>query len=216
MLVLFASLGGCGSESENDAAEGLQEASLPGTYTGAFPCEGCDAIPTTLWLRADGRFFWRQHYPANDDAEAMNAYGLGLWEWSGDERLVVLRGSGPTRKFERDGRDELLMRTDSDLQHRLSRNTAAGGFTDSLRMSGMVQFHGDVLSFTECLTGLKAAVARSGEYGRLLHQYRSVSARGKPVYAEFDGRFSWHADESAKSVAIERFVTVRKNVACSQ
>jgi hypothetical protein len=68
---------------------------LPGTYAGVFPCEGCPGIASTLWLRSDGRFFFRQRYPADNAREAMDAYSLGRWSSIADDRAIELRGAGP-------------------------------------------------------------------------------------------------------------------------
>lgn len=212
-IVLGAALlGGCGDDSVLPVQ--VPDASLPGVYSGTFPCDGCPGIPTRLWLRADGRFFFEQTYPANDERAAMTVYSLGLWSRSVGDRMIELGDSGPRRSFTPTDAGTLLMQTDSNLEHRLTRDPAAPAFTASIRMGGMVQLSDGRASFAECRTGLVAPISKGRELTRLLHQYRSTSARGVPAFVEIEGRFSWSADGSVYSVTIERFVTVKPGRAC--
>jgi hypothetical protein len=214
MLLVIALLGGCSDDSDRDSSEELLEASLPGVYEGVYPCDGCPGITATLWLRADGRFFLRQRYPADDSREAMDAYNLGRWSLIADDRAIELRGAGPRRTFVRTDRDTLLMQTDSDLEHRLTRDPTKPDFSATIRMAGMMRMLGDSASFTECLTGFVAPVSKGGDFARFRHQYRSAGGRNESTYVELEGRFSWLGDGTLKSLTIERFVTVKANGAC--
>ncbi len=211
LTVLFV-LGGCADDGDDLSRTALSLASLPGVYAGTFPCSDCPAIPTTLWLRPDGRFFFRQHYPADDEREAMDAYSLG--RWSADGAGIELRGSGPVRSFTRIDSDTLEMETDSDLEHQLSRDADAAPFSASLRLSGMMRTQGRNAFFTECLAGFDVPVAKGGEFTKFWHQYRSAGGRGKAIYVELEGRFSWTADGAPRSLAIERFITVKADGSC--
>lgn len=214
ILLVIALVGGCGDDRNSDPSTELPEASLPGVYVGVFPCEGCAGITATLWLRADGRFFFRQQYPADDTTEAMDAYNLGRWSLITDDRAIELRGAGPRRTFMRMDRDTLLMRTDSDLEHRLTRDPTKTNISATIRMVGMMRMLGESASFTECLTGFVAPVRKGGEFARFRHQNRSAGGRSEPTYVELEGRFSWSADGTLKSLTIERFVTVRADGGC--
>lgn len=208
-IVLISSCGGDG-----DSTLELTSASLPGVYTGVFPCEGCPGITATLWLRNDGRFFFRQRYPAGDDREPMDAYNLGRWNLTVENEAIELRGAGPRRTFIRADRDTLLMLTDSDLEHRLSRSHTKTDFSATIRLGGTIRMRGETVSFTECLTGFVVPVSRGGDFVRFRHQYRSAGKRSEPTYVELEGRFSWSGDGTPKSLTIERFVTVKADASC--
>ena len=206
-------LGGCGDDDGARPAL-VPDVSLPGVFSGVFPCDGCPGIRTTLWLRPDGRCFLQQHYPADNDREAMDAYSLGRWRRTGDDGTVELGGAGPRRSFTPEDMDALLMQTESPLEHRLIRDPATPPFTASIRMAGMMRLSGGTASFTECWTGFVAPIGKSREYTRLLHQFRSTAARGQPAYVELEGRFSWSDTGAPKAIIIDRFVTVRSGETC--
>lgn len=212
MVGLF--IGACGGDRDGASSEESAEASLPGVYTGVFPCDGCPGIPTTMWIRSDGRFFFQQRYPEVDDRAAMSAYNLGRWSWHANDDVVVLEGAGPTRTFSRLDRDRLVMQTASELEHRLRRDPAAPAFSANIRMSGLMHVRGTSAMFTECLTGFAVPVSKGGDFRRFQHQYRGVGARGEQVYVELDGRFSWLADGAPGSLTIERFATIRPDGSC--
>lgn len=216
LLVLLVAilLSSCGDGPDSDSPQELPETSLPGVYTGVFPCDGCPGITTTLWLRSDGRFFFRQQYPAGDAREAMDAHNLGRWNWIDDGAAIEVRGAGPMRTFTRSDRDTLLMRTNSDLEHRLNRGASKNGFSGTIRMVGTMRVHGQNAVFTECLTGYVTPVSKGGDFERFRHQYRSAGSRGKATFVELEGRFSWSADDSPKSLTIERFITVKTSGDC--
>lgn len=214
VFLVIILIGGCSDDRESDSPTELPEASLPGVYAGVFPCDGCPGIASTLWLRADGRFFFRQQYPADNPREATDAYSLGRWISIADEGAIELKGAGPTRTFMRVDRDTLVMRTDSDLEHRLTREPSTTDFSATIRMVGMMRMLGDGASFTECLTGFVAPVSKGGDFARFRHQYRSAVGRGEPAYVELEGRFSWSDDGALKSLIIERFITIKATGAC--
>lgn len=205
-------IGGCGDGS--DISAGTGNASLPGVYAGTFPCRNCPGIRVSLWLRSDGRFFISQKYLEDADGDAMTTYNLGRWRSIANGRGIELRGDGPRRFFSRADHDTLLMRTDSDGDYRLLRESAAPAFTPVIRMAGIMSMSGDGAAFTECLTGFVAPVERSPELLRFEQQYRSMGAQGEPVYAEFDGRFLWSKSGSLGSFGIKRFISIKENHAC--
>ncbi|MDJ0698371.1 MAG: copper resistance protein NlpE N-terminal domain-containing protein [Woeseiaceae bacterium] len=215
-LVLFVLVvaAGCGGDQGVPPAEELSDDTLPGVYGGAFPCDGCAAIETTLWLRPDGRFFFEQRYPPRESVEAMDVYSLGVWRTLPDETAIELVGSGPRRIFERADRDTLSMRTESDLEFLLSRAAAKREFSAALRMSGTVRIRDDSFVFTECLTGIVVPVRKTADYRSFQHQYRSIAGRGSPTFVELVGRFSWSHDGAPLSLTIERFITVRAEESC--
>lgn len=209
-VLLFA---GCGGSERGPPTE-PSLAPLPGVYTGTFPCRDCPGIDTTLWLRPDGRFFIRQLYVQSGDREALDAYGHGRWQPAETDGIVVLEGEGPNRIFRRDGPDALLLRTDSDLEHRLTRHSEATSFTSRIRLTGTVRMEAGGGVFTECLTGYAVPLRESGDFGRFRHQYRSVGARSGTVFVEFEGRFHWTDDGKPASVSIDRFATIRESGSC--
>jgi hypothetical protein len=131
-----------------------------------------------------------------------------------DISSLELRGAGPIPTFARTDRNTLIMRTQSNLEHRLSREPTTSNFTSTIPMSGLMSIIGGSTTFTECLTAFEAPVDEDGDFERFRRQYRSVGALGKPVYVEFEGRFSWANDGSLKSFSIQRFMTVKKDRTC--
>lgn len=214
IFLIIVLIGGCTEDQDLERPDEIPLASLPGVYSGVFPCADCPGIRTTLWIRGDGRFFIEQEYPESDGREEMVAYNLGRWSWFADDQVLVLQGAGPSRTFTRPDADVLIMRTESDLEHRLNRDPAAPDFSAAIRMSGMMQLIADGAFFTECLTGLVVPVSRRGDYSRFVHQYRSVAGRGEQTYVELDGRFSWSGDGALRSLTIVRFVTIRSGASC--
>lgn len=211
LLTLWCS--GCGDSFRAEApASDLAMSSLPGVYGGTFPCTNCAGIATTLWLRPDGRFFFRQRYPAEDPGGVSAAYNIGRWHWDGTDGVLVLAGAGPPRKFLWPHKDRLEMLVPSELDHRLSRSSASPAFTDRVRMEGIAVVHDGKASFTECLTGLVAEVKRERDYPRFLRQYRKLAQRA--VFAELEGHFAWGRGGSPASLVIDRFLTVKPGQTC--
>ena len=214
ILGTFMLVGGCGDGRDTDAPLTLPATSLPGVYSGVFPCEGCPGIPTTLWLRSDGRFFIEQRYPAVEGRKAMNTHSLGRWNWADVERIMLLNGSGPMRRFVRQDADTLIMQTSSNLVHRLIRDPAAPEFSATISMVGKAHMRGGNAWFTECSTGFEVPVNKTGDFGGFRHQYRSAAGRGEAVVVELEGRFSWAPDGAPRALTIDRFVTVKAGGAC--
>lgn len=210
-LILIAA---CGSDEDSRPETDLPLASLPGVYSGTFPCDGCAGIPTTLWLRSDGRFFFRQSYPSDATSTVDDVYSLGRWSLSIDHDTVELRGSGPIRAFSRLDPDVLIMRTVSDREHRLTRNPEAPEFSATMRLSGTMQILGSDAEFTECLTGIEAPVSKGGDFPRFWRQVRSLGRSSGPVYVELEGSFAWADDGAPESMIIRRFVTIRTDASC--
>ena len=213
-LCVLLAVVACSDDSEQPATAGLDVAALPGVYAGVFPCDACAGIDVTLWLRADNRFFFRQRYPADDVHEASNAYSFGRWAARSGEGAIELQGEGPRRIFESLDAATLRMRTVSELEHRLTRQPATTDFTETVRLAGVMQMPASGPSFSECLTGYVVPVSQRGDYARFRHQYRSAGGRGKPVFVEFDGRFSWSTDHELQSLTIERFITIKVDGSC--
>ncbi len=213
-LLLAALAGSCGGDPDSPAPQSLPVDSLPGVYTGVFPCDGCPGIESRLWLRADGRFFFEQRYPADEDRPATAVYGLGRWALADDPDLVNLDGKGPRRIFARVDSDTLEMQTHSDLEHRLSRDAAAPSFTATVHMEGTVRRREGGMEFTECLTGYSVPVSRGADFSRFQHQYRSVGGQSDPTYVELEGRFAWAGDGAPSGISIERFITIKAGEGC--
>jgi hypothetical protein len=214
LLVAYLGIVGCGQPTDSEVSANTSTAALPGVYAGQFPCVNCPAISTRLWLRADGRYFISQRYLPDENGDEMIVYGLGRWHRGEADRTVVLAGDGPPRTFAWPDPETLIMRTDSELEHRLSRDPESPDFTARISMTGMMRNAGKNSVFEECLTGLEAPVGKGGDYARFLHQYRSVAAGGEEVFVEFEGRFSWFPGGAPESVTIDRLVTIRKKDSC--
>ena len=213
-VLFFALAAGCGNEQGNRPEASLASGPLPGVYSGIFPCDGCAGIATTLWLRSDGRFFFRQSYPSDATSAVGDVYSLGRWNLSAGAEAIELRGAGPVRAFSRPDRDVLIMRTISEQEHRLTRDPEAPEFSATMRLSGMTQIIGNDVSFKECLTGFEAPVSKGGDFPSFWHQVRSVDGLREPVYVELEGRFIWAGDGTPQSVRIQRFITVRADASC--
>lgn len=216
LLILAAiALVGSGCSDGDDMSSGdSYDPSLPGVYSGTFPCRNCPGIETTLWLRPDHRFFIRQRYPEDADGEAVTTYNLGRWNLIADGRVLDLRGAGPVRSFTRSNRDTLVMRSDAEIEHRLTRERSTSPFLSTVALSGMMRMTGSNASFTECLTGFTAPVRQGGDFARFKRQYRNASVQGQPAFVEFEGRFTWSKSGSLESFTIERFKTVKDGQAC--
>ena len=116
-------LAGCSEDTPAPVPDAPLAASLPGVWTGTFPCENCSGIDTQLVLRPDGIFLFAQtDAPAAEDVpKPVTAYSLGHWSWDPGARLLTLSGRGPSRVFARPAADELVMQTASPLEHRLAK-----------------------------------------------------------------------------------------------
>lgn len=213
--LLAALVAACGESTDDAAPQALPPATLPGVWTGVFPCDNCPGIDTGLWLRADGRFFIEQQYPAIvESGVPTTAHGLGRWLWNAEDQVVMLDGNGPDRIFEHPDGETLIMRTASSLEHRLGRDATSPPFIATIRLGGMARRQGDGYVFKECLTGFELPLHTTGDYSRFRHQYRSVTPRGGSAAVELEGRFTWGHDGAPLAVHIVRFVTIRDEGRC--
>jgi hypothetical protein len=208
--LLFA----CSDEPAQEARPPMPTATLPGVYAGEFPCDGCAGIDATLWLRADGRFIFRQQYAATAERDTMDVFSLGRWHAAENDYAIELRGKGPVRTFERSGGDTLTLRTVSTLPHELLRDTSQAVLAEPMRMHGRMRLTADGAAFTECLTGLSAPVSNSADYRRFRHQLRSANRSGQEVPVELIGRFAWADDDSPQEFFIVQFVTIKPDEDC--
>lgn len=192
----------------------MPTASLPGIYSGRFPCDGCAGIAVALWLRNDRVYFFHQQYAATDERAAMEVVSLGRWQPAEDGYAVRLVGKGPTRTLTRAGDTVLNMRTGSPLPHQLVRDPALSQLDVAVRMQGRMRLRDSVAVFTECQSGLSATVSTSGDYRRFRHQLRGMDAKGGDVPVELTGRFDWAADGSPQQLTISQFVSIQPEQEC--
>jgi len=213
-VVLTTLVAGCGGEASERSAPRFSPPAgpAPAVYRGLFPCEDCPGIETTLWLRSDHTFFWRQRYLGDAGEPLMTTHNLGRWE-ADSEGALVLRGSGPPRRLVADAPDALVLETPSRSTHRLSLDSDAGAFTDPIRIEGVAVVENGAAVLTECRTGL-AAPAGGADMRRFLRQYRSLGYRGKPAFIEVEAVLEWSDDGTLRSFAVDRFVTIKPGRAC--
>jgi hypothetical protein len=212
---LAGALGACGgAEPERAAASAFEPPPLPGVYAGTFPCANCLGIDTRLWLRADQRFFIRQHYREETDDPAPDAYGLGRWSWDTAKGHLVLSGAGPVRTFARDGASGLKLLTSSEIEHRLEREPVTSDFTDLFRFEGIVVASGDSASLAECLTGLTAPIEHAGAYRSFIREYRSLIGYDQPALVAVEGRFNWGENGLPESIVLAEVITVKPDRNC--
>lgn len=139
IVLTIALAAACSDDAEAPVPTPVEIVVSPGVYSGVFPCEGCEGIGITLWLRADHRFFFKQQFSADGVRDAMTTYSFGRWEFLIEEAAIELRGEGPRRTFESMDGETLLMRTHSKLEHRLARQPAMTDFIDTVRVTGIMQ-----------------------------------------------------------------------------
>lgn len=212
--LLAALAAGCGDAASEAAYPGFSPpaGAAPDVYRGLFPCDDCPGIDTTLWLRSDNAFFWRQEYLDDAGEPSLTTYNLGLWHID-DEGRVVLRGSGPPRRLEAAGADALLLQTPSGAEHRLYRDPGAPPFTDRIRFEGLARVESGTTRISECRTGLSGP-AGGGDLRRFERQYRSLGYRGRPALVEVEARLEWSDDGALRGFAVDRFLTIRSDRAC--
>jgi hypothetical protein len=216
-LVALA-VGACGFESpEPTRAAAPMPATLPGVYSGSFPCSNCAAIAATLWLRADGRFFLRQTFV--DEAalgDQDSAFALGRWHWDETTAEAVLRGAGPERRLTALEQDRLRLQTASPVEHVLTRDSPEPAFTDRLRLDGESALVDRGAVFTECLTGLEWAVAETDAFKELRRQHRVMNPRGKVALTTVEGHLLPAAagEPTSEALVVDRFVAIKPGVGC--
>jgi hypothetical protein len=221
LLLLTASIGGCGGGASEEPTLTPQPATLAGVYAGEFPCSNCAAIEATLWLRPDNRFFLRQKLV--DDSSAANAsaapstmFALGRWQWDEAAAQAVLRGAGPERRLSVRDDNRLELRVPSPIEHLLVRDAAAPVFEDRITLDGESAVSENGATFVECLTGLSLPVADAGAYRELRRQHRRMNARGKIALTTVEGHLVTVSDGSAtrEQLVIDRFVTIKPGQGC--
>ena len=212
-LVCAAFLAACSSDPEPPDDIVKVSAPEPGAYTGVFPCDGCPGIPTAIWLREGGYYFLEQVYSANGKQKSVTS--LGRWTWQPDSETLELRGAGPRRIFARADRASLVMRTDSPLEHRLTRDGTRGHFEAIIAVTGTLDPNGDVGTFAECISGMRVPVSRGADYSSFARQYRRTIPPGSAAFVEFEGQFRWREDGQPAAIAIRNFLTVRPDGRCN-
>lgn len=220
-LALLA-LTGCARDASDTDRVTPMPPSLPGVYSGDFPCSNCAAIAATLWLRPDGTFFLRQRFvdsPTEGPApppDATATFGLGRWRWDETTAHLVLHGAGPERRLTLPSADRLQLVVASPLEHLLTRDPVAPPFTDRLTIDGESAVSDSGATFTECLTGLTFPVADAGVYRELRRQHRRMNPRGKVALTTVEAHLELVAAGSTTSerLVIERFITMKPGTGC--
>jgi hypothetical protein len=215
--LLLAAVTGCGRESSEEAvATTPMPTGLPGVYAGAFPCSNCQAIAAMLWIRDDGRFFWRQSYVGAADAHDEKTYSFGLWSWDEAAGEVVLQGRGPARHLVPLDADRFALRTASAVEHVLERDPASPPFRDSALLEGESTIAGNGAIFTQCVTGLQWPIAAAGALKELRRQHRVLNATHKIALTTIEGHITAVANggETHEELVIDRFVALKPGAGC--
>jgi len=221
ILALAVLLSSCGRDSAGDTEPRTpMPVTLAGVYAGELPCSNCAAIEATLWLRPDGRFFFRQQL--RDDAASTSpaaqsaTYALGRWSWDEVAAEAVLRGAGPERRLTVRDEDHLQLRVPSPAEHVLARDAAAPRFGDRLTLDGESAVTENGASFKECLTGLALPVADAGAYRELRRQHRRMNPRGKVALTSVEGHFvvTQTGSTTSERLVVDRFITIKPGQGC--
>jgi len=209
-LVLLC--GGCSEDlHQAEHRPNLPPASLPGVYSGIFPCTNCEGIATMLWLRPDHAFFMRSSYLDENQNPSLEVHGLGRWHWDTEQHALVLVAPGPERLFARPDPDRLRLVTRSEMEHTLLRDPAAPDFVDEIRIQGQLAIDGRTIRLTECLTAVTAEIEHEQAYSRLVRQARRF---GTPAMLELEGRFNWDGDESPPSLVVTGVMSYKPGEHC--
>ena len=226
LILAAAALLGCSRDSgTNPEPRTPMPATLAGVYAGELPCSNCTAIEATLWLRPDGRFFFRQRLTGDaqgTDSAADTAggpttmYGLGHWSWDEISAEAVLRGAGPERRLTVPDDRHLQLRVPSPVQHVLARDAAAPPFADRVTLDGESSVQENGATFVECLTGLRWPIADAGAYRELRRKHRSMNPRGKVALTTIEGHLVTTTTESTTSerLVVDRFITMKPGQGC--
>jgi hypothetical protein len=187
---------------------------LPGVYAGQLPCSNCTGIGATLWLRDDGRYFYRQSFNGGEGTVGTEmTYALGRWAWDEHAAEVVLRGPGPERRLSTVGGDQLRLRVASPVEHLLARDATSPAFKDRVRFDGESSATKEgVVTFTECLTGLPLRVADAGAFKELRRQHRVMNPRGKVALTTVDAHLAQVA--SGEVLVVDRFIAIKPGTPC--
>jgi copper homeostasis protein (lipoprotein) len=222
MIALAAVLSSCGGDTASAPDPRTpMPASLAGVYAGELPCSNCAAIEATLWLRPDGRFFFRQQLrdeaaAAAPTQAAVTTYGLGRWAWDEIAAEAVLRGAGPERRLVVRDEQHLQLRVPSAAPQVLAREASAPPFGDRLMLDGESAFTDHGATFKECLTGLTLPVADAGAYRELRRQHRRLNPRRKVALTTVEAHLVTTEKESTltERLVVDRFVTLKPGKGC--
>jgi hypothetical protein len=222
ILALAILLSSCGRDPAGDTQRRTpMPATLAGVYSGELPCSNCAAIDATLWLRADGRFFFRQQIrddaASAETAQAPSAtYGLGRWSWDEIAAEAVLRGAGPERRLTVRDEHQLQLRVPSPVEHVLTRDAAAPRFADRVTLDGESAVTENGATFKECLTGLALPVADAGAYRELRRQHRRMNPRGKVALTTVEAHFvaTQTGSTTSERLVVDRFITIKPGQGC--
>jgi hypothetical protein len=215
LVLLGGVIAGCSRDHGDDADTPTPApATLPGVYAGQFPCSNCTGVGATLWLRDDQRFFFRQAFTGGEGAVGTEmTYALGHWAWDEHAAEVVLRGAGPERRLAVLDTDRLRLRVASSIEHVLTRDMSDPAFKDRLRLDGESTATKDnVVTFTECLTGLPLRVAEAGAFKELRRQQRVMNPHGKVALTTVDAHLA-HVS-SGEVLVVDRFLTIKPGKPC--
>ena len=225
VLALVAALqAGCGRDSSGEAETRTpMPATIAGVYGGRFPCSNCASIEATLWLRRDGRFFFRQRFL--DDAASSTAasekpqkpsatYALGYWSWDEIAAEAVLRGAGPERRVSVRDADHLELRIASPIEHVLARDAAEPRFDDRITFEGESAVTEAGATFRECLTGLTFPVADAGALRELRRQHRRMNPRGKVALTTVEGHLVAAGGSTSERLVVDQFIAIKPGTGC--
>jgi len=213
VTLFLAACGGdpvpAGPEAEPDPGPGPS-----GFYAGVFPCDGCPGNSVELLLHDNGYFFSRQDFRSGSAGTVSVATSLGRWLWFADDELLVLQSRGPERRFRMPSPDVLTMEAFAGGDHRLEQAVQPADFPGPTALSGTMEQRGDVVVFSECITGLSTPVEPGVEFNQYLRHRRRAGSPEGPLFAEFDGEYRWSSDGDPVSLIIRRFDTVRPGRSC--
>jgi uncharacterized lipoprotein YbaY/heat shock protein HslJ/uncharacterized lipoprotein NlpE involved in copper resistance len=208
------------SSSPSTTAALHQELVLPATFAGVLPCADCRGIAQTLSLRADGLYRLRRTYLGKDSAPVSE---LGRWQLDASGKRLTLGSPANASQVTRfavvdEGHLRLLDRqgqaisTAANLD--LRRTAKVDPISETLRWRGEFAYTADTASFTDCASGMRWAVAMSGDYASVVKPYRDTAT---PMLVHVDGRLAVlpAMDGAAREqMIIERFDSAEAGTGC--
>ena len=226
LALATAVLAGCGRDSRDEIEPRTpMPATVAGVYAGKFPCSNCAAIEATLWLRPDGRFFFRQVF-VDDPASATAAgkkpqapsatYALGYWSWDEIAAETVLRGAGPERRLVVRDAEHVELRIASSIEHVLVRDAGQPRIEDRIILDGESAVTDAGATFKECLTGLTFPVADAGALRELKRQHRRMNPRGKIALTTVEGHLvaAGNASTTSERLVVDKFIAIKPGTGC--